>query len=349
MRAFAGGCIAPAPAAVCFEEGRHDFMPQPLARRNLLLATLALPALAHADTTWPDRSVRLLVPFGAGGAADTLSRTVAQAFPAHAHGQSMVVENRGGAGGTIAGLACAQAKPDGTTLMLSDLGANAIGRELQPSVPYDPATAFTAICHLVNLPLALVVPTSLPVTDLASFIALARQRGDLNYAHPGIGYAGHLAQEQMNRDLGLKMTPVPYRSGAEVARSIIAGETQSTLMTVSTSLPFVREGKMQALAVSSQHPVPQLPGVPPIAATLPGFEALVWHGIVGPAGLPGDLTAAINRTCNAIIAEPAVREPTIARQAAFMVGGTPQQFATFIQAEIARWTPLIRALGLKAE
>jgi hypothetical protein len=274
---------------------------------------------------------------------------VANAFSAHAGGQSMVVENRGGAGGTIAGAVVAQAKPDGTTLMMSDLGANGIGRELQPSVPYDPATAFTAICHLVNLPLAFIVPASLPVEDFAGFVALAKQRGDLPYAHPGIGYAGHLAQEQMNRDLGLKMTPVPYRSGAEVARSIIAGETQSTLMTVSTSMPFVREGKMKALAVTSRAPVAQYPGVPPLAETMPGFEALVWHGIVGPAGLPPEMVASMSRVFNAIIADPAVREPTEARQAAIMVGGSPEQFAQFIRAEIARWTPLIRALGLKAE
>ena len=269
-------------------------MPQPLVRRNLLLATLAMPALARADAGWPDRSVRLLVPFGAGGAADTLSRTVAQAFPAQAGGQNMVVENRGGAGGTLAGMACAQAKPDGYTLMLSDLGANAIGRELQPSVPYDPTTAFTAICHLVNLPLALVVPASLPVSDLAGFIALARQKGDLVYAHPGIGYAGHLAQEQMNRDLGLKMTPVPYRSGAEVARSIIAGETQSTLMTVSTSLPFVRDGTMKALAVTSQQPVAQLPGIPPIAATLLSCAASSCSkGMFSPSNLPPNTSCSI--------------------------------------------------------
>jgi tripartite-type tricarboxylate transporter receptor subunit TctC len=220
---------------------------------------------------------------------------------------------------------------------------------LQPTVPYDPATAFTPICHLVNLPLALVVPASLPVENLAGFVALARQRGDMPYAHPGIGYAGHLAQEYMNRELGLKMTPVPYRSGAEVARSIIAGETESTFMTVSTSLPFIREGKVKAIAVSSRAPVAQLPGVPPLSQVLPGFEAMVWHGIVGPAGMPPEITDAANRVFNAILAEPAVREVTQERQAAEIVGGSPQQFAAFIQAEIARWTPLIRSLGLRAE
>lgn len=314
-----------------------------------MAAALGLPRTAPAQTAWPDRSVRLVVPFGAGGAIDTLSRTVANAFPPHAGGQTLVVENRGGAGGTIAGAVVAQARPDGATLMMGDLGANAIGREMQPSVPYDPARAFTPVCHLVNLPLALVVPASLPVQDIAGFIALARQKGDLSYAHPGIGYSGHLAQELMNRELGLKMTPVPYRSGAEVARSLLAAETESSVITVSTSLPFIREGKLKALAVMGKAPVAQLPGVPRLAETLPGFEATVWHGILGPAGLPPEITAAANRIFNAVMKEPAVQESVQRNQAAEVVGGTPEQFGTFLQAEIARWTPLIRSLGLRAE
>lgn len=330
---------------------------KPIGRRNLGLlagaAALAAPGLARAQSAsqagWPDRPVRLLLPFGAGGAADTLARTVANAFGPHGNGQTLVVENRGGAGGTIAGAATAQARPDGTTLMLADLGANGIARELQPSVPYDPATAFTPICHLVNLPLAVVVPAASPAQDLAGFVALAKRRGDLVYAHPGIGYVGHLAQEYMNRELGLRMTPVPYRSGAEVVRSIVAGETESTFMTVSTALPFIREGKARALAVTAAAPVAQLPGVPPLSAVLPGFEALVWHGIVGPAGLPAEIVAAANRAFNAVLAEPAVRDTVQTRQAGVTVGGSAAQFGSFIQGEIARWTPLIRALGLKAE
>jgi tripartite-type tricarboxylate transporter receptor subunit TctC len=321
-----------------------------MRRRDIgLLAALAAPRLARGQAPWPDRSVRLVVPFGAGGASDTLARTVANAFAPHAKGQTMVVENRGGAGGSIAGAFVAQAKPDGYTLMLADLGANAIARELQPTVPYDPATAFTPICHLVNLPLVLVVPASLPVQDMAGFLAHARAHPDMAYAHPGIGYSGHLAQELMLRDLGLKMTPVPYRSGAEVARSILAAETLSTFMTVSTALPFIREGKVRALAVSSKGPVALLPGVPPLAATLPGFEALVWNGILGPAGMEPGVVAAANRICNAVLAEPAVRESVRDRQAGEVVGGTPEQFGAFIQAEIARWTPLIRGLGLRLE
>ena len=341
----------------------HDD-PLPLGRRETAAGLIALAAAAlgagglprgalaqggGASASWPDRPVRLIVPFGAGGAVDTLSRTVAQAFPPLANGQSLVVENRPGAGGTIAGAVTAQARPDGYTLMMADLGANAIGKELQPSIPYDPRTAFTAVCHLATLPLALVVPASLPADDAPSFFALARQHGDMPYAHPGIGYVGHLAHELMLRRTGLRMTPVPYRSGAEVLRSLLANETQSAIITVSTSLPQIREGKLKAIAIASKDPVPQLQGVKPLAETLPGFEASVWHGIVGPAGMPAEIVAAANKVFNAAIQRPEVRRTVEETQAGVVVGGTPEQFAAFIRAEYERWAPVIREAGIRTE
>jgi tripartite-type tricarboxylate transporter receptor subunit TctC len=324
-----------------------------LGRRDAALlalaATLGLPRGAAAQGAWPERPVRLIVPFGAGGAIDTLSRTVAQPFPAHAHGQNLIVENRSGAGGTIAGNVTAQARPDGYTLMMGDLGANAIGRELQPSLPYDPMTAFTPICHLVTLPLVLVVPASVPANDAPSFFEYARRQGDIPYAHPGVGYIGHLAQELMLRQAGLRMTPVPYRSGAEVLRSLLANETQSAIITVSTSLPQIREGKLKALAIASKDPVEQLPGVQPLAETLPGFDASVWHGILGPAGMAPDLVAAINRVFNAVIQVPEVRRSVEQTQAGRVVGGTPEEFAARIRADYERWVPVIRAAGIRTE
>jgi tripartite-type tricarboxylate transporter receptor subunit TctC len=333
-------------------------MPTPgsrLGRRGLGLIGLGAglgglaPAAARAQgAAWPDRQVRLVVPFGPGGAIDTLSRTVANAFPAQANGQNLVVENRGGAGGTIAGTAVAQARPDGTTLMMADLGANAIGHEMA-RLSYDPLRAFQPICHLVNLPLVLLVPADSPARDVAGLRSLARERPDMPYAHPGIGYIGHLAQELMMRQLGIRMTPVPYRSGAEVVRSLLAKETSSAFITVSTSLPFIREGKIRALAVGSKAPVAALPEVPPLAATLPDFEATVWHGIVGPAGLPPEVTAAANRVFNAVARQPEVRQAVEQVQAGEVVGGTPDQFAAFIRGQTERWVPVIRAAGIRAE
>ncbi|MBV1798257.1 tripartite tricarboxylate transporter substrate binding protein [Siccirubricoccus sp. G192] len=313
-----------------------------------LAAALGLARTARAQS-WPDRPVRLVVPFGAGGAVDTLSRTVANAFPGQTGGQTLVVENRAGAGGTIAGAAVAQARPDGGTLMMADLGANAIAQELMRGLSYDPLRAFQPICHLVNLPLVLVVPAASPAQDVAGLLRMAKEQPEMPYAHPGIGYVGHLAQELMLREAGVRMTPVPYRSGAEVVRSLVANDTTCSFITVSTSLPFVREGKLRALAVAGKAPVAALPGVPVMAATLPGFEAQVWHGIVAPAGLPAEIVAATNRVFNAVLRQPEVRRAVEQVQAGDVVGGTPEEFGAFIRAEAERWVPVIRAAGLRTE
>lgn len=323
-------------------------------RRAALALGLAGLVPAGRDTAaqgaaWPDRPTRLIVPFGAGGAIDTISRTVANAFPAVANGQTLVVENRPGGGGTIAGGFVARARPDGETLMMADLGPNGIAGELMRGLTYDPPTAFTAICHLVNLPLCLVVPASSPARDLAGFVEMVRRQPEIPYANPGNGYIGHLALELLLRRVDARMTPVVYRSGAEVVRSLVASETQASIITVSTSLPFVREGKLRALAVCSPERVALLPEVPTVAATLPGFTASVWHGIVGPAGMPPDLVAAANRVFNAVIAQPEVKRAVEERQAGVVVGGSAASFAAFMKEEVARWAPVIRDAGIRLE
>jgi tripartite-type tricarboxylate transporter receptor subunit TctC len=232
---------------------------------------------------------------------------------------------------------------------MADLGANAIAQELMRGLSYDPLRAFQPICHLVNLPLVLVVPAASPAQDVAGLLRLAKEQPDLPYAHPGIGYVGHLAQELMLREAGVRMTPVPYRSGAEVVRSLVANETGSSFITVSTSLPFIREGKLRPLAVAGKAPVPALPGVPVMAATLPGFEAQVWHGIVAPAGMPAEIVAASNRVFNAVLRQPEVRRAVEQVQAGEVVGGTPEEFGAFIRAEAERWVPVIRAAGIRTE
>lgn len=316
-----------------------------LGRRLLaaLAGAAAIPATARAQGSWPTGPVRLVVPFGAGGAVDTLSRAVANAFGAHANGQTMVVENRSGAGGTIAGQFTAQARPDGATLMMADLGANAIGKVLQPRLAYDPATAFTPIIHLVNLPIVIIVRADSPIRSLDDLLAEARRRPDgLVYASPGVGHVTHLAPELLARRAGVRFTAVHYRSGADVLRSLLAGETVFTFPSVSTALPFIREGKARPIAIGTPRPVPALPGVPAVAARFPGFEAMTWHGIVGPAGMEAGLVQQINRVFRAIITSAEVKSFVETRQAAEVVAGTPAEFAALIAADIAKWTPVIR-------
>jgi tripartite-type tricarboxylate transporter receptor subunit TctC len=311
---------------------------------------LAAPIVVRAQSSWPTGQVRLVVPFGAGGAVDTLSRIVANAFGPAANGQTLVVENRSGAGGTIAGQLVAQARPDGSTLMMADLGANAIGKILQPALAYDPVTAFTPIIHLVNLPIVVIVRSESNVRSLADLIALARSRPDgITYASPGVGHVTHLAPELLARRAGVKFTAVHYRSGSDVLRSLLAGETEFTFPSVSTALPFIREGKARALAIGTSRPVPALPGIPPVSATYAGFEAMTWHGIEGPAGMDPALANRINAVFRAIITNPEVKATVETRQAAEVVAGTPAEFAKLIADDVAKWTPVIREGNIRAE
>lgn len=322
-----------------------------MTRRAVLGASaglLAAPALAQS--AWPDRPIRLIVPFGAGGAIDTLSRTVAARFGEHANGQTLVVENRPGAGGTIAGAFTAQQRPDGLTLMMADVGANAIGRLLYASLPYDPMTAFTPIIHLVNLPGVLMAHPSVAANTAAEVIAAASARPDgFTFSSAGNGNGSHLFMELFLKRAGLKMVHVPYRSGAEMVTALIRGDAQFGFPTVSSGLNMIREGRAKAIAVSTPGGTPALPGIPALEATLPGFNTAVWHGIVAPAGMEPGLVMRINEVFGRIAAMEEVKEQVFRAQAGRMVGGTPEQFASFIRRDYETWLPIIREGNIRAE
>jgi tripartite-type tricarboxylate transporter receptor subunit TctC len=322
-----------------------------LSRRALGFATASLPCAAFAQAAaWPSGPVRLVVPFGAGGAVDTLSRAVANAFGPYSNGHPVVVENRSGAGGAIAGQFTAQARPDGQTLMMADLGANAIGKLLQPGLAYDPATAFTPIIHLVNLPIVVIVPASSRVRTLDDLAALARTRPDgIPYASPGVGHVSHLAAELLAQRAGVKFTAVHYRSGADVLRSVVSAETEFSIPSVSTALPFIREDKVRAIAIGTPRPVAALPGIPAVAARFPGFEAMTWHGISGPAGMDPALVQRINAVFRTIITSAEVKSFVETRQAAEVMAGTPAEFAALVAGDIAKWGPVIREGNIRAE
>ena len=313
------------------------------------LATFAVPALPQPAAQWPERPVRLIVTVGAGGAADTLSRNIASGFAQFANSQPLIVENRPGAGGTIAAAAVAREKPDGYTLFLAEVGPNAVSHAFM-KLPYDPNTAFTPIIHAVNLPAVILVRGTLPYKTLDEFIAAAKQQpGKFNYASAGIGNWTHLYMADLNRQAGIDQVNVIYKSGAEMLLSLIRGEADTAIITVSTSLGQVREGKVRALAGASARPMPQLPDVPPAAKTIPGFDVTVWHGIVGPAGMDGALVARVNGVFNQVLQLASVREGITKSQGGDVVGGTPQQFDAFIKSELKRWPEVVRAAGIKAE
>ena len=271
----------------------------------------AAPAFPQSAAQWPARPVRLLVTVGAGGAADTLSRNISNGFPQFANGQPLIVENRPGAGGTIAAAAVAREKPDGYTLFLAEVGPNAVSHMLA-KLPYDPHTAFTPIIHAANLPAVILIRPTLPYATLSEFVAAAKQHpGKFNYASAGLGNWTHLFMAYFNSRAGIDQVNIAYRSGAEMLTSLIRNDADTAILTISTSLGQVREGKVRALAGTSRKPMPQLPNTPSVSHTLEGFDVSVWHGIVGPVGMNAVLIAHINRVFNQVLEVSAVRTAII--------------------------------------
>ena len=310
----------------------------------------AAPALAQPASQWPDRPVRLLVPVGAGGAADTLSRNLSNGFAQFANGQPLIVENRPGAGGAIAAANVAREKPDGYTLFLAEVGPNAVAHKLTTSLPYDPHTAFTPIIHAANLPAVVMIRPSLPYNTLAEFIAAAKQQpGKFNYGSAGVGNWTHLFMAYLNNQAAIDQVHIIYRSGAEMLTSLLKNETDTAIITVSTALGQIREGRVRALAGASMQPMKQLPDVPPVGRTLPGFDVKVWHGIIAPAGMDPALAARINAVFNQVLQTPAVRSAIMEQQSADIVGGTPQEFDAFIKGELKRWPEVVAAAGIKVD
>src|SRR6478609_31633 len=226
-------------------------------------AIAAVPALAQSAAQWPERPVRLLVTVGAGGAADTLSRNLSNGFQQFANGQPLVVENRPGAGGTIAAAAVAREKPDGYTLFLAEVGPNAVSHTLA-KLPYDPHTAFTPIMHAANLPAVILVRPTLPYTTLDEFIAAAKQQpGKFNYASAGLGNWTHLFMAYLSSQAGIDQVNVVNRSGSEMLTSLLRNDADTAIITISTALGQIKEGKIRALAGAAMRPMPQLPDTPP--------------------------------------------------------------------------------------
>ena len=321
-----------------------------IAAAVAVAAFAAGPAFAQSAAQWPERPVRLVVPVGAGGAADTLARNLSNGFQQFANGQPLVVENRPGGGGTLAAAAVTREKPDGYTLFLAEVGANAVAHMLQAKLPYDPHTAFTPIVHAANLPAVVVMKPTLPYKTLAELVADAKkQPGKFNYASAGIGNWTHLFMAYLNNQAGIEMVNVVYRSGAEMLTSVLRGDADVAPITVSTALSHIKEGRVKALVGFGAKPMAQLPDTPPAGQTLPGFDVLLWHGIVAPAGMDPALAARTNSVFNQVLQSPAVRTAINQAQAAEAVGGSPAQFDALIKSELKRWPDVVKAAGMKPE
>ena len=326
---------------------RHGVLGALTALGALWSAWGSTEAAAQTAAQWPQRPARLVVPLGAGGAADTLARNLANGFSQFANGQPLVIENRAGAGGTIAAAAVAKEPPDGYTMLLAEVGPNAVSHVLA-QLTYDPATAFTPIIHAVNLPAAILVRATLPYKSLEEFVAAAKsQPGKFSYASVGLGNWTHLFMSYFNIQAGIDQVNVVYRSGAEMSLALLRDDADTAVITVSTALGHIRDGKVRALAGIGTKPMPQLPGVPPVAKTIPGFDVAVWHGVVGPAGMEPALVTRINGIFNAVLKDAVIKKALEEAQAAEIVGGSAEQFDAFIKSELKRWPEVVKTIGIK--
>src|SRR5215468_9918199 len=307
--------------------------------RRLPTALAALGALlaagpAPAQEAYPARAVHLLVPFPPGGAVDIVARTISDELSKR-WGQSIVVENRPGAGGTIAGAAAAKAAPDGYTLILVASG-HALVRYLYPDLPYDPLRDFTPISLVGSSPNMLLVRNDSPLKSIADVLAAARRApGQLSYGYPGNGTSPHLAGELLKYMTKVEITPVPYKGGAPVLNDLLGGHIPMSFNNIPESIGFVQAGRLRPIAVTTAARSPVLPDVPTIAETgLPGYDTGVWWGFLAPAGLPADVKARLAKDTAAAVHADAVRERLI-KIGAEPIGGTPEMFDQLIRSDHA--------------
>jgi tripartite-type tricarboxylate transporter receptor subunit TctC len=336
-------------------------MPPIVRRRRQLLAlaaALAAPAAAGAQTAgaqapqapgaWPERPVRVIVPFPPGSTPDVAARAVAGHF-ARVFGQPFVVENRAGAGGTIGTDAIAKAA-DGHTIGVSINAPVATAKALYPRLPYDPARDLAPVSLLVRAPQLLVVPAASEARDAAGFVALAKARpGALSYGSTGTGSASHLAMEALQGQHGLTLTHVPYRGFPQASLDLLAGRIDVMFAIAAAVLGQVREGRMRALGVTAAERFVRAPEIPTLAeGGLPGLESYAWIGLIAPSSTPAPLVDRLSAEARRALAEEGTR--TALERAGFEVmATTPAAFRDFIAAETREWGGLIERLGIRAE
>ncbi len=303
---------------------------------------------AVSAQSYPTRAIRMIVPFPAGGATDILARALSQKL-GEKIGQTVVVDNRPGAGGTIGADAASKAAPDGYTLLLSTSSTHSIGPAINPKIPYSVEADFTPIAYVASSPNVVLVPNSSPSKSMKEFIDYARKNpGRLNYASSGNGTIVNLTTEYFKAESGTFILHIPYRGTALAIPDLISGKVDVLFDSLVTGMPHVRDGKLRALGVTSLKRTALAPGLPALAEVLPGFESVTWFGVYGPKGLPADLTARLNQALNAALADADVKE-RFARLGAEPTGGTPQAFAAMVKADNAKWKKIISERKITTE
>lgn len=327
------------------------------ATRRKVLANVACMAVASLLSVgpstvmaqgYPDRPLRIVVPFSTGGAFDTVARAVAPVL-AERLGQPVVIENRTGAGGTIAAQAVAKMPADGYTLLMGDIGTHGIAPYLYPNLGYDPIKDFTPISLSVTVPLVMVVNPDVPARDLSSYVAWVKRQGQAaTYASGGSGGISHLAVEMFKSMGDVKMLHVPYKGSSPALVDVMGGQVQMMMPSAASSLPHIRAGKLRALAVTGARRLASMPDLPAIGEVLPGYAVEPWVGMLVAAGTPPAVVEKLRREFAAALDTPAVRERLVGLGFE-VVAGSGDQLAKVIAADVARWGSIVAQSGAKAD
>ena len=330
----------------------HEHM---ISRRTVLRALSALPVVTlpcglSAQTGYPSRPLRLVVPFPPGGPADVLARTLAPKL-AEALGQSVVIENRGGAGAAIGTKAVADAAPDGHTILLGTVSSHAINPILNPAIGYHPTSDFAAVGPVAATPFALVAHPSLKASNVAELVALAQARpGVLAAGSAGNGTSNHLALELFKTLARVDIVHIPYKGSAPALADVLSGQVPLMFDLVTTSTAQIRSGALKALAVTSAERLVNLPGVPTmIESGVPGFDVSAWFGLFAPAATPAAVVARLNAELARVLLRADVKERLAALGALALPAATPARFAVFVRDENQRWAGVVKSSGMKLD
>ena len=313
-----------------------------------LCAPACAAVVAIAAENFPARPIRMIVPSGAGGVTDVLGRVVAHRLGGSL-GQQVVIDNRPGASGIVGSQIVANAAPDGYTLLMV-FPSHVVNPALFPAIPYDTVKAFAPITIVSTVSLLLTVNADLPVKSTQELIAYAKAKpGQLNYGSVGSGSLGHLGSELFRSMSGTRITHIAYKGSPQILSALIGGEIGMYMVaSIGGVLPQVKSGRVRALGVSTQQPLPLLPNVPPIADVLPGYEARGWNGIFAPAGTPRNIIERLHQEIVKVVRSPEFAQ-NLAAEGAVAVGNTPAEFDAVVRADMKKWAAVIKEAGIKGE